>query len=1221
MELKNGQLFDNRYRLVSILGVGASAQVWLAHDSMANNLKVAIKVLSAYKGIDTIGIQNFKREFTFVYNIQHQNLLTPTNYAICEGVPYLVLPYCDNGSSTSMVGRADENDVIKFLHDVSAGLECLHNHDIVHQDIKPDNILLDDDCNFLVTDFGISALSVNDPSSFSGCSGGTKPYLGPERFEKNAIPIKMNDIWALGATAYELITGNAPFGDHGGLLQAQGENLPDLPETIQPEVRNIILSCLDKEPWNRPSAETIRKKTQLYLETGSWKEKDGKKYLYFSVAAIAIILLFVGLGIWDYNRTKVFYYKDYVEYWGIPEGIGQLSGSEMQHRQATYRMEYSQHKLRRLSLVNPEGNLTSHNDTETMLTRFTDVRYYYTDDGKVDYKTIYDQAGKLLYKMDYDEALKTVTFRQNDEYGTEMNLRANTTDLQHQGQQLFEEKSHISRYLLTYDDKGLLTRLLYVGLQNVPAGDAENIYGISYIYDKRGHKTEEQFLGADGQPTSNGLGLSIKQYEFDADDNWCTARYLNIDRGPSHDGNNCALVKIESDEWGNRISEKYYTIDGEHSIRTDMGVSGFIYEYDENGHCVAQTCIGLENEPMICRYGYTKECFKYDENGYVSQISFLDADKNPISMLQEGNSWSRIEIINNTQGLQLERTYYDEEGNPSVNTHGYCKEIMAYDSLGNQTLLAYCDNKGEPVAYNGLYAKIAFENDEFGRVTAIRYLGTNGKPTLNEDGVSSTIAEYNRQGALVRMSYFDQNGKPVVGTCFFSSRTWDYDDLGNVKTWQFFDEKGQLTNNCDGVARCEFTYDSKTNFKISAKDYNNKGSLLFARYMAYDKRGNSIKDYIVTASGQLKPGTAVEHAEYDANNKPKKIWWTNLKDLPINKPGTKIASRNIKYDSRGNEIEQTYWDAAGKPSVNEQGAFKQEHKYNELGLVIYERNLDANGKPLTGANSNPEGKCEYDKQGNLIRLECYDGYGKPRLSSDGFFRMTKKYNKQGKPIEIAYYNVDGKMAKSRSNEYAKKTIDYNNKGMETRAIFCDEKQKIFRTDEFLYNEKNRLTEQRILNANKQLDDKFWGFSKLVISYNKSGLVPKQRVYYNKNGQKLGVQNYNSNTKQWGAMTLNNPQKGINIMGEQWKRVLMEISARCPMDVGNGVQIRNLGISNDVVSCIIRLMNINSEELTEEQLRNMRQAVNPIGVQLKKQLGIPSSVQFVLIVQDKNGKRI
>lgn len=1231
MELKKGQLFDHRYQLIENLGYGASAQVWSAYDTMANNLKVAIKILTSHKGMDTVGAQNFKREFTYVYNLQHQNLLTPTNYAIFDSTPYLVLPYCDNGSSISMIGRAEESDVIKFLHDVSAALECLHEHNIVHQDIKPDNVLLDDDCNFLVTDFGISTQTItDDPLAYMGPEGdrryyhdrgGTKPYMGPERFEKDAPAVNMNDMWSLGATAYEMITGNPPFGDHGGMIQSMGEPIPDLPDTIQPEVRQIIFSCLDAEPWNRPSAEAIRKKTQLYLEKGIWKEQDGKRYMYYSSAAIVLLFLGVGLGIWDYYRTKVFYYKDYVEYWGVPEGIGQLSGSEMQHRQSTYRMEYSQRKLRRLSLVNPEGNLTRHNDTETMLTRYTDVRYYYTDDGKVDYKTVYDQAGKLLYKMDYDEALKTVTFRQNDEYGTEMNLRANTTDLQHQGQQLFEEKSRISRYLLKHDENGLLKRILYVGLQNVPAGDAENIYGISYVYDKRGHKIEEQFLGADGLPTSNGLGLSIKQYEFDNDDNWCTVRYLNIDRGPSHDGNNCALVKIENDEWGNRIRETYCTMEGDLSVRTDMGVSGFSYVYDENGHCITQTCLGLENTPMTCRYGYAKEFFKYDDNGYVCQISFFDTDENPVSMLQDGNSWSRIDIVNNTKGLQLEKVYYDEEGNLVENTHGYCKEIMEYDSLGNQTLLAYCDNNGKPVAYDGLYSKITIENDEFGRITTLSYWGTDGTPTLNEEGISSVNAEYNRQGALVRLSYTDQKGKPVVGSSFYCSRTWDYDDLGNVKAWRFFDAEEKPTNNNEGVARSEFTYDSKTNFRITAKDYNDKGMLLYARHMSYDKRGNIIKDYVVTSSGQLRPGTAVEHAEFDANNKPTKIWWTNLKDQLMNRPGTKVASKSIKYDSRGNEIEQTYWNAAGKPSVNEQGAFKQEHKYNDLGLVVYERNLDADGKPLIGANSNPEGKCEYDKLGNMTKLECYDGYGKPRLSSDGFFSMRIQYNKQGKQTEIAYYDVAGKMVKSRSNEYAKKTTEYNAKGMEIRAAFFDEKSKVFRTDEFQYNEKNRLTEHRILNASKQQDDGFWGFSKLIISYNKSGLIPVERVYFNKSGKKLGTQKYNSNTKQWGNITLTNPGQSFNVVGAQWKQAIQEVAAQCPIDTGNGVQIRSLSIDNDVVTCVIRVVNVDFDELTDEQVQNIHKMLGPIAKQLKNAWGIPSSVQFLLIVQDKNGKRI
>lgn len=1220
MKLKSGILFDRRYRLIEDLGSGASAKVWLALDTLADNLRVAVKIFSAIEGIDTLGIQNFQKEFTYVYNIQHQNLLTPTNYAVCDGTPYLVLPYCENGSATSMLGRADENDVIKFMHDVSAALECLHAHHIVHQDIKPDNVLLDDNCNFLVTDFGISTQTKADSVSENVIKG-TKAYMGPEWFEKDAIAINMNDIWALGATAYELITGYAPFGDNGGLVQSMGEPIPDLPETIQPELRHLILNCLDAEPWNRPNAETIKKKTQLYLETGSWKEKDGKKYLYISIAAAAVILLVAGLWVWDYNRTKIFYYKDYVEYWGVPKGIGRLSGSEMKHRQQSYRIEYSQRKVRRLSLVNPEGNLTDHSDTENMLSRFVDVCFYYTDDGKVDYKTIYDQSGKLLFKMDYDETLKTVTFRQNDEYGTEMNLRANTTDLQHQGTQLFESKSRISRYLLSYDKKGLLTNLRYVGLQNVPAGDAENIYGISYKYDEKGHKIEEQFLGADGLPTNNGIGLSIKRFRYDDEDNWCEVQYLNLEGGPSHDGNNCSLVKIESDQWGNRVSETYYTFEGERSIRTDVGVTGYSYEFDDSGHLVTQTCLGLDGNCMPCIYGFAKQKFEYDDNGYTSQISFLDADGNASSMLQEGSSFSRIDFVNNPNGLTIERSFFDEEGKNQTTPHGYFKETMTYDSVGNQTSLAYWDDKGRPVLYDGLYSKIEIENDEFGRLTSLHYLDENGKPATNEDEVSVISAEYNRQGRIIKLSYKDKDGKPTIGSDFYASSTWDYDELGNEKMRQFYDVDGHLTNNESGVARIEYNYDSKTNYMICAKDYNDKGSLLSTRHVEYDKRGNTIKEYVVGSTGQLKSGSAVVHYEYDSNNRPVKTWWTNLKDQPINSPGSKIAKKLSKYDSRGNEIETTFWNAEGKASTDEQGTFKRERKFNELGMVIYEKNLDSNSKPLTGKDLNPEGKCEYDRQGNMVKLECYDGYGKPRLSSDGFFRMTAKYNNQNNQTEVVYYDVNGKMVKSRSNEFAKKQAEYNTKGLQTQTKYYDEKENLFRYDAFKYNDKNRLTEQLIMNEKKQQDDSFWGFSKMTISYNKSGLIPTMRAYFNKSGVKLGVQKYDETKKQWGNLTLTNPNNGFNVMGSQWKQGLMAIASQCPMNTGNGVVLKSIAIEGESVKCVIKLVSVNLDEMEEEQVQNLRNMMGPITEQLKKSLGVPSSISFILIVQDKNEQRL
>lgn len=153
MQLSENQLFDGRYLLVELIGRGASAEVWKATDTKAGDMPVAVKI---YKpdtlGPGSAGIAEFQREFTMVYNMTHTNLLHPQGFDIFEGSPYLVMAFCENGSATSMVGRCDENDILHFLRDVAAGLEYLHDHNITHQDIKPDNILLDDNCNFMVTD-------------------------------------------------------------------------------------------------------------------------------------------------------------------------------------------------------------------------------------------------------------------------------------------------------------------------------------------------------------------------------------------------------------------------------------------------------------------------------------------------------------------------------------------------------------------------------------------------------------------------------------------------------------------------------------------------------------------------------------------------------------------------------------------------------------------------------------------------------------------------------------------------------------------------------------------------------------------------------------------------------------------------------------------------------------------------------------------------------------
>lgn len=1221
MRFTENTLFDNRYLLKSRLGQGASAQVWLAEDTQASNLRVALKILSERTGMDTYGIQNFQEEFTKVFNLRHHNILKPTGYSICDGVPYLVLPFCENGSAESMIGRCEESDVIKILHDVAAGLEYLHSQGIVHQDIKPDNILVDDDCNFLVTDFGISTRSEGDMHGASGRSGGTREYMGPERFERGARAESEGDIWALGSTIYELLTGYPPFGDHGGVLQASGEPIPEMPANLQPEMIQMIKECLNPVPERRPTAEQLRKKTERYLETGSWKEPNGKKYLYLSIATAITLLIGVALFTWDYNRTKTYYYKDYVEYWGVPKGIGRLTGSEMRHRAQTYRMEFSKRKLRRLSLVNSEGNLIRHSDTENMIARYTDVRYFYTDDGEIDYKTVFDQAGKLLYKMDYDDGLKTVTFRQNDEYGTEMNLRANTTDLQNQGHTLVEQKSRISRYLLMHDKNGLLIRLRYVGLQNVPACDAENIYGIAYKYDKKGHKIEEQFIGSDGEPTNNGIGLSIKRYEYDDNDNWIAVTYLNIEEGPSHDGNNCTQCRLENDEWGNRISEKYYTLDGEPSIRTDNGAFGFSYVYDDNGHVARQTLLGSEGEPMVGIHGFAYIESLFDERGYETQKAFFDAEGKPTTFIGDGSPYSKAEIKNNEQGLYTQVKLYDENGNPTGGNNGVFMSVFSYDSLGNMTMEEYFDVKEQPVMSNGLVSKVQAEYDEFNHLIATHYLDTKGKPVGNGNEVATEYHEFNRQGALVKAWFIGVDGKPALGDQMFASITFDYDELGNQKIVQFFDTKGQLTNNSEGIARREFIYDSKTNFNTVIKEFDNKGALKNTLTKSFDKRGNVVREQLTGPSGQLMSGCAVNHTEYDASNRPLVLRYTNLNDQPINKPGTKISKIVNVYDKRGNIIEQTFWNAAGKPSVDNQNTFKRIRQFNDMGRVIYERNLDANGKPLSGAGVNPEGKVEYDKFGNITKMEAFDGYGHPRLSSDGFFRQIAAYNNQNKCVEMAFYGLDGKLVTSRSNDFARKTSEYNSHGDEVKTKYYNAKNALFRVDTYKYNEKNRFTEIVICNDKGEKDDSFWGYSRSTVSYSKSGLIPKQRVYYDKMGNQLAYQNYDENKKQWEEIVQKNAMRGLNVVGDKWKQVIMEASALCPINNGQGVIISRLSLEGEEVTCVIKMAMVDVDEMNDEQLNNVRSMMGQAVAALKKTWGMPSSSRLILILQDKNGRRI
>lgn len=258
MKLESGEIIQSRYRLLSLKGRGSFGEVWLAKDEQTD-MDVAVKV---YIALDDRGLEEFKAEYKNSYSLNHPNLLHAYYFDVVDRQPFLVMPYCPD-SAESLVGNADEKTLLRFIRDVASGLEYLHARDIIHRDIKPDNILVNQEGNFVVTDFGVSSkmkstLRRNSTRAMAGADvAGTIGYMAPELFSRNPDAVKATDIWALGVTVFEMASGEMPFFGQGGALLLRGADIPELRGEWSEGFLNIVDACLAKETWDRPTAARL----------------------------------------------------------------------------------------------------------------------------------------------------------------------------------------------------------------------------------------------------------------------------------------------------------------------------------------------------------------------------------------------------------------------------------------------------------------------------------------------------------------------------------------------------------------------------------------------------------------------------------------------------------------------------------------------------------------------------------------------------------------------------------------------------------------------------------------------------------------------------------------------------------------------------------------------------------------------------------------------------
>lgn len=1213
MQLSENQLFDGRYLLIELIGRGASAEVWKATDTKAGDMLVAVKI---YKpdtlGPGSAGIAEFQREFTMVYNMTHTNLLHPQGFDIANGSPYLVMAFCENGSATSMVGRCDEEDILHFLRDVAAGLEYLHDHNITHQDIKPDNVLVDDNCNFMVTDFGISRRDAADSI------GGTRAYMAPEVYK--AKPEHASDIWSLGATAVELATGQPPYGELGGAAQTQNPAPINIKANLSAPVKKLITDMLDPDPRKRPSAATVRSLIDHYRETGSWNRNVQRNKIAYIATGIAALLLCVGLFFWDYNRTKVRYYKDYTEVWGVPQGVGKVSAFDQKHRQYTYKMEYKGGKLRHITRVNAHGNVVVPGETE-LQTKFTEAAYFYTNDGNVDYVKVYDQGGECVYVMDFDANLKTIIFKSDDEHGTEKPLKGKTTETALALTDFTPDASAITRYLVTYDDKGRFDKIEFATFQNVNVTDDDMIHGFIFKYDDRNRMIEKTSIGLDGQPRGNKRGLATKLYTYDDQDNWNSIKYLTVDGSPSSDGTNVPYFTHTHDKYGNILSEEYFNLEGEPMLRSDVNAAAYHYQLDDKGNTVKLEVYGTDGKKTTVAEGFSAIAFDYDDNGYVHSQTYLDINDSITNATLGGNMVvGRIVIDRNNRGLETGYTFFDRDIKPTETFEGNHKMEFTLDSVGHYTERRFYNKENKLNPINGYQAIIRSKYNNLGQQIEESYFDENDKPITCQDGYASVKYEYDLAGHMLKLTNYDINGKPVMHNNRYAVIEYEYDQRGNNTLMKLSDTKGDPVNCEAGWSKAEFIYDPATNYNTAVYRYNTAGTQVSGEEYKYDSRGNITESRYYAGKGQLQSNTAVEHSEYDSNNRKTREWYTDQSGNKVTHPANKYHEARYKYDTYGNLTESSFWSTTGQPVMSSSNVHKIVKEYNDRNQLVHWLNYDTSGNAVKETTENvAEAKFEYDTRGNQTVITLFDGKGTPINSSlRGYHKQVSVFDNRNKLTEMSFYDKDGKPAKDKISGYTKTTYEYDNHGNEVKTESYDMDKKML-TVTTTYNKRDKaLSTVQKGPDGKAPDGQFYKF---VFEYEDDDVTPKKLSAYTDEKTLVAYCIWDKKKEAWGEPHFTGAGQSApsysyapTSYGSSWQDEFRDLARQCPMVIDNDVDLISISVSSSSVSMTFKLKNISKYEANADDIRTaqnyLRQEFNSL---------VPSNVSVYITLLDKAGR--
>ncbi len=254
--LNPGTILDDRYEIIDVVGTGGMSTVYRAKDERLKRF-VAVKVLKAEYASDATFVSKFRVEAQSSAGLTHPNIVSVYDVSEDQGLYFIVMELVEGITLKEYInlnGRLNMSQAIEFSIQIASALQVAHEHHVIHRDIKPQNIIVSKSGSIKVTDFGIAKAATSTTMSTTGI--GSVHYISPEQ-ARGGYSDERSDIYSLGITMYEMVTGRVPFeGDTNvaiALMHIQNEMISprELYPDIYPSFEKIILKCTQKKPERR----------------------------------------------------------------------------------------------------------------------------------------------------------------------------------------------------------------------------------------------------------------------------------------------------------------------------------------------------------------------------------------------------------------------------------------------------------------------------------------------------------------------------------------------------------------------------------------------------------------------------------------------------------------------------------------------------------------------------------------------------------------------------------------------------------------------------------------------------------------------------------------------------------------------------------------------------------------------------------------------------------